>query len=114
MNCPFCQKELYQDGHEYIGNYGWYFKYSCNSIACMVNNDFPRYKLVVKESDSSISEQEYALGDFYVKVDLVNTRIYKLVSCMLSGEVNIARALWLNPTNLDNMLDKLKLMVTFS
>lgn len=114
MNCPFCQNELYRDGHEYIGNSGWYFKYSCNSIMCMVNNDFPRYKLTVKESDNSISEREYALGDFYVKVSPTRTLIYKLVFCMLNDEVKIERALWLNPTNFDHTLDKLKLMVTFS
>jgi hypothetical protein len=114
MNCPFCENELYKEGHKYIGNDGWYSKYTCSSIACMVNNDFPRYKILVSELDHSIEEQEYAIEDFYVKVSEHGSHIYKLISCMLNDEVSIARPIWLNPTNFEETLDKLKIMVMFS
>ena len=110
MNCLFCQQEMWTDEHKKLD---FFYRYSCNSIACMVNSDFPRY-ICSTDKDGAICWQEYALGNFYVKVSDNGRLIYKLISCMLDGEVKIARPLWLNPTNLDYTLDKLKLMVTFS
>lgn len=90
-----------------------YFKYCCTSIACMVNNDFPRYIEIV-DVNGHIVKQEYAVGNFYVKVGEDISLVYKLISCMLQDEVKIARALWLNPENSEQTLDKLKMLITFS
>lgn len=116
--CPFCQQELYSDGvTHYAGtqhlDYEEYYKYFCSSISCMVNNDFPRY-VDILDVNGNIVEQEYALGNYYVKVGKDNSRIYRLEVCMLHDEVNIGRSVWLNPTNLDQTLDKLKMWVIFS
>ena len=110
MNCPFCQLEMWTEERKKLD---FFYQYSCNSINCMVNNDFPRY-LCGTDKDDNVCWQEYALGDFYVKVSDYGSLIYKLTSCMLEDEVKISRPLWLNPTNFDHTLDKLKLMVTFS
>lgn len=115
--CPFCQQPLYDDGVRHMsGKYeedGEYYKYFCSSIKCMVNNDFPRY-VDTMDCNGNIVEQEYALGTYYVKVGQDNSRIYRLEVCMLHDEVTIARPIWLNSTNLDQTLDKLKLLVIFS
>lgn len=115
--CPFCQQEMYNDGIKFMpGTYeedGEFHKYFCSSIACMVNNDFPRY-VDVLDCNGNIVEQEYALGNYYVKVGRNNSRIYRLEVCMLHDEVSIGRSVWLNPTNLDQTLDKLKMWVIFS
>jgi hypothetical protein len=115
--CPFCQQDLYDNGlKRVIGTYeedGEFYTYCCTSIKCMVNNDFPRYIDTI-DCNGNIVEQEYALGNYYVKVGWGTSRIYHLVACMLRDEVTIARPVWLNSTNFDQTLDKLKLWVIFS
>jgi hypothetical protein len=86
---------------------GKFHKYSCRSIACMVNNDFPRY-LDVRTYNGKIIEQEYATGSFYAKVFPDQTKIYRLMSCMLVDEVKIEQPLWLNSINFENTLDKVQ------
>lgn len=90
-----------------------FYDYRCFSIACMVNNDFPRY-ICGTDFKGNICWQEYALGGFYAKVNDYGTRIYQLHSSMLVDEVKIPKPLWLNSTNSEWLLDKLKLWVTFS
>jgi hypothetical protein len=115
--CPFCQQDLYDNGlRRIIGTHeedGEYYSYSCNSINCMVNNDFPRYVDTI-DCNGNIFEQEYALDTYYVKVGRNSSRIYQLHAAMLVDEVAIARPIWLNVTNFDQTLDKLKLWVIFS
>lgn len=111
MNCLFCNQEMYTD--KKISGDDIFNDYRCFSITCMVNNDFPRY-ICGTDSSDKICWQEYALGNFYAKVSDFGTRIYKLRSSMLMDEVKIARPLWLNSTNSEWLLDKLKLWVTFS
>lgn len=112
MNCLFCQQELYSDGLR------WYFgtqsvegteryKYSCSSIACMVHNDFPRY-ICETDKDGNICWQEYAAGHVYVKVSDAGSKLYRLVSCMLTEDVQVPEALWLNSTNFEATLDKVR------
>ncbi len=102
MNCLFCHQELWKDDRKDSG-----FKYSCTSIACMVNNDFPRYICEINKEDK-MCWQEYALGNFYVKVGDNGTSIYKLVACLLEDEVKVPQPLWLNPINSERTLDKLR------
>jgi hypothetical protein len=105
---------MYKDGRTYFGDKNcWFENYSCNSIQCLINQDFPRYKCSTDPS-GEISSQEYGIGKFYVKVAGDVSRIYRLESCMLFDEVRIERGIWLNPTNFGETLDKLKLWVIFS
>jgi len=100
MNCLFCQQEMWVDNYQVIKTI------SCNSIDCMVNNDFSRYRCGTDTLDK-LCWQEYALGHLYVKVNDNGTSIYRLVSCMLVEEVKVPQALWLNPINLEATLDRL-------
>jgi len=111
MNCLFCQQEMHKEPKVPIDDL--FYDYRCFSIACMVNNDFPRY-ICGTDSGGKICWQEYALGGFYAKVSDMGTSIYGLRSAMLVDEVRIDRPLWINSTNLDWTLDKLKLLITFS
>jgi len=110
MNCLFCKQDMNVGERTKLD---FFYRYTCYSIECMVNNDFPRY-ICGTDKEGSVCWQEYALGSFYVKVSDNGCLIYRLESCMLTNEIKIARPLWLNPTNFDHTLDKLKLMVTFS
>lgn len=112
MNCPFCHQEMYFDGYA-LGRFGEYKGYSCNTITCLVNEDFPRYKCHADQSEM-LAQEEYALGDFYVKVFEDYSLIYQLRACMLMDQVKIERRLFLNHINMDQTLDKLKLLVIFS
>ena len=109
MNCLFCHQEMWDDKF----TDGLFTRYSCDSIRCMLRNDFPRY-ICGTDKGGRICWQEYGLGDFYVKVSDYGTRIYKLVAAMLEDEVSISRPMWINPENLDETLDKLKMWVIFS
>lgn len=105
---------MYKDGRTYFGDKNcWFDSYSCNSICCLINQDFPRYKCST-DPKGEISSQEYGISTFYVKVADDVSHIYRMKSCMLFDEVRIERGLFLNSTNLDEMLDKLKLLVIFS
>jgi hypothetical protein len=112
MKCPFCQEKLWQDGYQKLGIAGWQFDYSCNSISCMINNDFPRYKCSI--GPDKMYNQEYGLGTFYVKVDTTGSTIYLLKGYMLVDGVSLPRPFWLNFTNMAETLDKLKLIAIFS
>lgn len=111
MNCPFCHQEMYFDGYA-LGRFGETENFTCGTIACLVNQDWPRYKCQI--AHGLMVQQEYALGDFYVKVYDEYSLIYQVRACMLFDQVKIARQLWLNPTNFEQTLDKLKLLVIFS
>lgn len=114
MNCPFCQTELHKEGNLYVGDENaWFNKYVCYTNACMVNNDFPRYKVLI-DQDNNIWSQDYSIGKYYVKVTQEGTSIYGMVSFLLQDEVKIARPIWLNPINSQATLDKLKLLLIFS
>ncbi len=102
------------DGRTYFGDKNcWFENYSCNSLRCMINRDFPRYKCST-DSQGEISSRQYGIERFYVKVAGDVSYIYRLESCMLFDEIRIERALWLNSTNLDQTLDKLKMLAIFS
>jgi len=111
MNCLFCNQEMWND--ESTKQPMLFIHNSCNSLTCMVNMDFPRY-ICGTDKDGNVCYQEYAIGDFYVKVSDVGSRIYKLISCMLEDEIKIERPMWIDATNLDWTLDKLKLWAIFS
>lgn len=115
LKCPFCQNHLWQDGHRYIQDVGWSYKNHCSSIACMINNDVPRYVCRV-DTKGNLCYEEYALGKFYVKVNHPPgmSFIYKLEHSVLLGEIEIERPLWLNFTNFEATLDKLQTLVIFS
>lgn len=112
MNCPFCHNELYFDGYV-LGDEGECEGYSCNTIACLVNTEFPRYKCVVNDI-KALTQEEYCIEDIYVKVYPEYSLIYHLVSCALKDQVQIQRSLFLNPTNIRQTLDKLRMLVMFS
>ena len=112
MNCPFCHQEMYFDGYA-LGRFGEYKGYSCNSIPCLVNTEFPRYKCYLDQNNVLVNE-EYALGDFYVKVSEEDSIISHLMSSVLQDPIVIRRQLFLNHINMDQTLDKLKMMVIFS
>ncbi len=104
MNCLFCHQEMWTDECK---DSDLLLKYSCTSIACMVNNDFPRY-IVGTDKEEKVCWQEYAIGNFYLKVNANETSIYKLIACMLDDEVKVPYPLWLNDINSDRTLDKVR------
>ncbi len=104
MNCLFCHQEMWSEDKK---SCDLILKYSCTSISCMVNNDFPRY-MCGTDSEGKMCWQEYALGKFYVKVNDYGTSIYKLIACMLDDEVKVPQSLWLNPINSEQTLDRLR------
>ena len=112
MNCVFCNKEMWMEEKVSDGD-DLFYDYRCFSIACMVNNDFPRY-ICGTDKEGNICWQEYALGKLYAKVSDFGTRIYALRASMLLDEVKVPKPFWLNSTNSEWLLDKLKLWVTFS
>ena len=112
MNCPFCKQEMYFNGHV-LGDNGECEEYACHSIPCLVNTEYPRYKCQIDEGKKIVGE-EYMLGTFYVEVYEDTTLIQRLQSGMLFDQVKIHRPIFLNPTNSDQTLDKLKLLVIFS
>lgn len=111
MNCPFCQDIMYENDRRLITGQV-VKKYACHNDSCAVNNDISRYHF--STIDGKIYKEEYALGNFYVKVFLEGSYIYRLNHCFLEGEISVPRPLWLNVTNTAETLDKLKLMATFS
>jgi hypothetical protein len=112
MNCPFCERPLAMS--ILYGNKTFNWKtFRCSEVSCWVNEEFPRY-LGTINGDGNFETQEYALGPYYVKVYPTGSCIYKMISCMLMDEVKVPRALWLNVTNTDATLDKLKMCVIFS
>lgn len=112
MNCPFCHQEMYFDGYV-LGEEGECEGYSCNTISCLVNTEFPRYKCVV-DADKAMVQQEYCIEDIYVKAYSDCSLIYHLISCALHDQVLIQRSLFVNPTNIRQTLDKLRMLVMFS
>jgi hypothetical protein len=84
-----------------------FYQNKCFSINCMVNNDFPRY-ICVTDRAGSVCWQEYAAGHFYAKVSDTGTKIYKLVSCMLTEDIHVPETLWLNPINFEATLDRVQ------
>lgn len=105
MKCLFCQQEMWSD--ESTKQPMLFIQHSCTSIACMVNNDFPRY-ICGTDKDGMVCWQEYALGDYYVKVSDQGSRIFTLTACVLNEEVKLEEPLWLDSENLDVYLDKIK------
>lgn len=112
MNCPFCHQKMWFDGYV-LGEHGECESFACNSIPCLVNTEFPRYKCVVNKA-SKLVQEEYCIEDIYVKAYEDYTLIYKLMSCALQDQIQIQRTLFLNRTNIQQTLDKLKMMVIFS
>src|SRR5271170_1865802 len=100
--CVFCDDNLYGTAIDISNglpkNEGLFY-YICANHGCFVHNDFPRYKISI-DGRGTLFEQEYAFDDFYVKVFPDISLIYRLEGCMLTDEVRIPRALWLNPTNI--------------
>ena len=113
--CPFCERPVKRSTYAkgILPNILAYTSVSCNEESCWVEGEFPRYMELLDERGNMLS-QEYALDTFYAKVYPNGTCIYRMMSCMLMDEVKIQRALWLNLTNTDATLDKLKFCVTFS
>lgn len=116
--CIFCEDTMPQP---YVGGYldsdkivrnRWY--YACFNQSCLVRSDFPRYHIAVDWRDAMF-EQEYAItDDIYVKVFQEASLIYHMHGAMLTGEIKIPRALWLNPTNIPQTLTKLRTLIMFS
>lgn len=115
MNCPFCNKPLWQTGRQFVEDGNNINYYACWNKECLADKDFPGYKCS-QSQENILDTEEYAIASFYVKVDAKSntSKIYKLVSCVLLDEIQIPRALWLNPKNFDETLDKLKFCVIFS
>lgn len=112
MNCPFCHQEMYFDGYV-LDERGECESYACNSIPCLVNTEFPRYKCVLTKS-SELVQEEYCIEDIYVRAYHGFALIYHLVSCALQDQILIQRPLFLNRTNIRQTLDKLRMLVMFS
>lgn len=115
MKCPFCERPvklnrymLKADSLDKI-----YISFQCAEPSCWVDGEFPRYMGLFNDKGEWLS-QEYALGTFYAKVYPTGTCIYRMMSCMLMDEVKIPRALWLNLTNTDATLDKIRTLIIFS
>lgn len=104
MNCLFCNQKMWSEepGPDLL-----FHQNKCFSIRCMVNNDFPRY-ICLTDRDGNICSQEYAAGHIYIKVSDTGSRIYRLVSCMLTEDIEVPEPLWINPINLEATLDKVR------
>lgn len=111
MICPFCREKLYCEGwfddDNYLTNY-------CTNIQCLVNNDYSRYRCKVSKTGGKVLSEEYQLDPFYVKVTETETCIYRINHCVLEDEVKVPRCIMINPEKIDETLDKLKLLITFS
>jgi hypothetical protein len=112
MKCPFCEDDL-KNGGDVFADGGRYEHMYCENESCHVFGEFTRYIAIV-DKDEKLFRQEYSIGNFYVKVFPEVSIIYKMKSFLLTNEVRIPRALWLNPINTAETLDKLKFCVTFS
>lgn len=112
MNCLFCNREMYLE--TLVGNETKNWKhYRCNQEDCWYNGEFSRYVALVNEK-GEFATQEYGLGPFYVKVYPGGSVISRVLGYILTDDVKIPRPLWLNVTNMDATLDKLKFCVIFS
>lgn len=115
MICLFCKSPMKIDGYDLIKDGGDCTLYSCISSECKMPGNFPRYRCSALDHDDRIIQQEYAITKgMYVRVNRHGTTISKLESAMTSDDVRISRSLWLNSTNYDEVLDKLKMCVIFS
>lgn len=112
MKCPICDDNL-KNGGDVFADGGRYKHMYCVNDSCREVHGCPQYIAVV-DKDGNIFRQEYALGNFYVKVFTDVSLIYRMDYCSLWDEVRIPRSLWLNPINTAETLDKLKFCVTFS
>lgn len=114
-NCPFCKRplKLAQYVMSQLTNNTHCISFVCEDLSCRVDGEFPRYLGLISEYGDMMS-QGYALGSFYVKVYPGGTCIYRLMSYMLMDEVKIPRAMWLNLTNTDATLDKIRTLIIFS
>lgn len=115
--CPFCQAKLWETGlYRSTENFDkdWTTDYCCRNDKCFINN-FPRYRCSFDPSIGLLKE-EYALDSFYVKVDRLThqTSIFRLNYAVIEDQVTVARLIWLNSTNSQETLDKLKICVIFS
>ena len=126
MKCPFCDCEM---KHGFMCGGGISNHYMCDNTSCWVNGEFSRY-IAQTDNDDRVVQEDYALGDFYVKVFAAPSLIlhncdatclhedisliYRMVSYMLVDEVKVPRALWLNPINTAATLDKLRTLIMFS
>lgn len=115
MKCPFCERPL-----KVTRLYGktndpahMFSSFVCAEESCWIDKEFPRYMGTINDN-GELGSEEYAVGKFYAKVYPTGTCIYRMMSHVLMDEVRIPRALWLNLTNTDATLDKLKFCVTFS
>ena len=117
--CLFCEDVMRDIGSNLSGVGGVLIKnqcvffFTCINESCWVFNDFRRYKVHI-DGYGTILYQEYSIDNFYVKVFPDVSLIYRLEACFLKDEVRVPRPLWLNPTNIPQTLDKLKLMVIMS
>jgi hypothetical protein len=84
-----------------------FYDYRCFSIKCMVNNDFPRY-ICGTDKEGNVCWQEYAADNYYVKVSDQGSHIYTLRSCILDDETVLSDPLWIDSTNLEDCLDRVK------
>lgn len=104
MKCLFCGEDMWTEENSLLIKSYW-----CHNLFCMINNDFPRYVCVTDEA-GNISAQEFATPAFYAKVNDYGTTIYRLVHCFLMQTTSIPEPLWLNPTNFESTLDKVRAM----
>lgn len=117
--CIFCEDIMRDIGSNLSGVGGVLIKsqcrffFTCANESCWVLNDFRRFRVDLDGYGNTLY-QEYSIDNFYVKVFPDVSLIYRLEACFLQDEVRVPRALWLNPTNIPQTLDKLKLLVTFS
>lgn len=119
MNCPFCKSEM--EFTDYYGESSISLcfpkeEFICREYSCIIpDGQFPRYSVIVDNLEKII-QQEYVLNDFYVKVysNPDSSIIYKLVRFLLTDEVVIPRALWLNTNDMSITLATIKTISLFS
>lgn len=114
MKCVLCQCELrftaaWTDQQD-KGPFTKRKLFQCNE--CRVD-DLSKYREVL-DDNLDLVQQEYRLGNFYVMVFPHRSSILRIDGYDLRDEIKIPRALWLNSSNIDATLDKIKLLVTFS
>lgn len=105
--CPFCDNILA------VESYAERSYYRCFSQPCYSIHDFIKYYAAY--TNDKITAQEYTFGQLYIAVYEGNTIIYTIEENLnLINKIEISRALWLSRENRTEVLDKLKLMITFS
>ena len=122
MNCPFCNTPLREFANfpltdEYTSSYIKHL--GCPSTDCRINDFAIRYRCYIID-DKEIVYEDYILDNFYVQVSarFQSTSIYEIIKTTAATTtrdiVSVRKTIWLNYTNWQETLDKLKVCVIFS